>query len=552
MARQVIDVGTGPDTKDGEPLRDAFIKVNANFSDIGNFPPSATITSNFDTLTISGQYRGAGATGAPHSTAYVVVNHNEGTERGYQTALWGVTNGGNLEARFAYRIRVSGVWTDWKLVADGKFGSSAVARSSSVGIDDIQESGQYWSTSAPTLPVVGTFTSILHTQIPSSSRATQVAIWSAGSGDSFQARTASRYRNGEGVWTPWSLSSLGGYDQLWKANTPGDAHVSASVLMERHQKSKYYDLSSNAIYTSSEELDEKYMELVDEFPDYVSVEELGVDAWSNPIKQYTFEPPTILGDYGSLYPHPKICVSSGMHCGERPAIVSMLCFADDLCRNWRGDEMLTNLRWGCKLVIVPNWVPSGINPSSHAPAGHSRLNGNGVDINRNFDYQWDLQTDPRKGPSAASEIETQIIQSWPAMHPDAVVFFDQHSADAPSDSDDEYPLWFITRPLTAPIVSSIARKQHAWMKREILLEEGNVARVNVSRSGSAWMTSYYNEVLGVKAFTIEGGMPSNPSVAHLGSLGFGPLRLAYVKQMTFTLHEIWRWHSGVAGHVPIA
>lgn len=293
------------------------------------------------------------------------------------------------------------------------------------------------------------------------------------------------------------------------------------------ERSIYYPMNSDEIYSSAAQLKSRYDQLVTDFPDYVTATELGQDAWDNPIMEYTFAPPEILGSHGGL--HPEICISAGMHCGERLAIVSMLCFADDLCRYWRGDPYFTDLRWGCKISIVPNWVPSGIN------SGNTRLNGNGVDINRNFDYNWNLQTDPNKGPSAASELETQIIQNWPARHPNAVVFIDQHSADAPSDGN-QYPLWYITRPLTAPMVTPIARKHHAWMKREILLEEGNVARVNVSSSGAAWMTSYFNEVLEVKAMTIEGGMPYVPSVSHLS---ISAARMTYVKQMAFTMHKIW-------------
>lgn len=34
MTKQVINVGTGPNSKNGDPLRNAFIKINENFNEV--------------------------------------------------------------------------------------------------------------------------------------------------------------------------------------------------------------------------------------------------------------------------------------------------------------------------------------------------------------------------------------------------------------------------------------------------------------------------------------------------------------------------------------
>jgi len=50
MAKQLINVGTGPDTKNGDTVRNAFIKVNNNFDELYGavgMDSSGTITSNF-------------------------------------------------------------------------------------------------------------------------------------------------------------------------------------------------------------------------------------------------------------------------------------------------------------------------------------------------------------------------------------------------------------------------------------------------------------------------------------------------------------------------
>lgn len=50
MAKRLINVGSGPDTKDGDTVRNAFIKVNGNFDELYGavgMDSSGTITSNF-------------------------------------------------------------------------------------------------------------------------------------------------------------------------------------------------------------------------------------------------------------------------------------------------------------------------------------------------------------------------------------------------------------------------------------------------------------------------------------------------------------------------
>lgn len=45
MTKQVINVGSGPNSKTGDPLRTAFIKINENFTELynANTTPSVTI-----------------------------------------------------------------------------------------------------------------------------------------------------------------------------------------------------------------------------------------------------------------------------------------------------------------------------------------------------------------------------------------------------------------------------------------------------------------------------------------------------------------------------
>jgi hypothetical protein len=49
MAKQTIELGTGPNTKDGDTVRDAFNKVNQNFTEL-----YSSVQPPEDTLNIDG------------------------------------------------------------------------------------------------------------------------------------------------------------------------------------------------------------------------------------------------------------------------------------------------------------------------------------------------------------------------------------------------------------------------------------------------------------------------------------------------------------------
>ena len=54
MAQQIIGVGTGPDSHNGEPLRAAWVKTNSNFTELYNTVANLTADSNGNLL-LTGQ-----------------------------------------------------------------------------------------------------------------------------------------------------------------------------------------------------------------------------------------------------------------------------------------------------------------------------------------------------------------------------------------------------------------------------------------------------------------------------------------------------------------
>ena len=95
---------------------------------------------------------------------------------------------------------------------------------------------------------------------------------------------------------------------------------------------------------------------------------------------------------------------------NEPSIV-LYRLAKDLCDGCKDNTFLSFLRGYCKVVMLPAANPYGINAWA-ASGTEGRQNGNGVNINRNYDtVGWAQQADTDKGAYAGSESETQYIMN---------------------------------------------------------------------------------------------------------------------------------------------
>lgn len=241
--------------------------------------------------------------------------------------------------------------------------------------------------------------------------------------------------------------------------------------------------------------------LVAEFPNYVSRSTLGQDGLGNPIHAYAFTPryKRIDAPYDPVALRlPKIILQGGLHGNERNAKKGVLTLARNICRNWRKlGGAYEALRFGARLVIIPASNPSGEN-------GGTRGNHNGVDLNRNFAVDWDAVPEEAgtpyyKGPSAASEVETRLLQNLPSLHPDACAILDSH------EHAEAMMFWYGT-PTPALVQPSVQvlDKLTAWFRRELAPATGDditLAKINATPPGSG--TMYYHNVAGVPALLCE-------------------------------------------------
>ena len=176
-----------------------------------------------------------------------------------------------------------------------------------------------------------------------------------------------------------------------------------------------------------------YDDLVARYPNYVTKTLLGNDLTGLPIFQYKFTSPDI--DNQSDYPYKKlkILLTSAIHGYEQGSAWCLAQFFKDLCYNYQEKPQLEFMRWNADFVVVPIVNPWGYN-------NNSRKNSNGVDLNRNFPGWWS-QTDPESeyygGPSAGSELETQLLMDVIDSNTDAEWFIDYHNIAS------GYPLYYI-------------------------------------------------------------------------------------------------------------
>jgi hypothetical protein len=191
----------------------------------------------------------------------------------------------------------------------------------------------------------------------------------------------------------------------------------------------------NSVFQTHTDLYALYNTITNNHSDYISVESIGVDGLGNQIREYTCRPPEhSTRDWSSAdVALPKIVIQGGIHGSERVQFLTLLQLFDALASEWDQHPLLEKLRWGCELVFIPQINPSGTDL-------RSRKNHNGVDLNRNANFNWSSggSTDPTssnyRGPIPASEAETQVMQGLPLRHPTACAFIDFHNHTTPSNT----------------------------------------------------------------------------------------------------------------------
>ena len=164
-----------------------------------------------------------------------------------------------------------------------------------------------------------------------------------------------------------------------------------------------------------------YDALMTKYPDYVQMTDLKSNDGTPTLREYVITYNTE-GYYTDKYDpddparKPKYLIMSGIHGSERKAVFSAYRFIRDVLN---GHNVPDAFRNGVVLHVLPVANPTGFKANSYE-------NEDGVNINRNFDWDWEVRDG--SGDYAMSELETQAIANWMADNKDAVAFIDCHNS----------------------------------------------------------------------------------------------------------------------------
>ena len=230
--------------------------------------------------------------------------------------------------------------------------------------------------------------------------------------------------------------------------------------------SEYIDVG---LFYNRNQLNDLYNEwdkLVEKSNGYVTKTLLGNDATGLPIYRYDFKPYLPQENIMNVS-FPKILYLGGIHGHERFCNVYDLRFFKELVENWQNNDVLEMLRFNVHFIVVPVQCPWGYD-------NFSRVNSNGVNINRNHSIGWSLTEEGENysGAEPMSEIETQIIDKLLNDNKDALFVLDHHNCS--SFTTDGYVAWFGSRlEKTHEILFGLCnymdgytKKKHEWLLTE--------------------------------------------------------------------------------------
>lgn len=205
-----------------------------------------------------------------------------------------------------------------------------------------------------------------------------------------------------------------------------------------------------------------YDELMANNPDYITKTLAGTDKDGNEIYRYDFKPERPEYKKNSIeierdFDKPKIFLVSSTHGNERTVIWALYNTMKLICEQWQDNEALEFLRWNAHFIVIPIISPSGYSKAT-------RINGNGVDLNRNYTASWENgDSDPSKttyrGTEPLSEPEAKICDNI-MKNEDLTFVIDYHNFHTPSESNFN---WIIG---SSPFVNAIGEQLLSKMARK--------------------------------------------------------------------------------------
>lgn len=236
---------------------------------------------------------------------------------------------------------------------------------------------------------------------------------------------------------------------------------------------------------------DKYDELVSEFPDYITKEEIGETRLGTKLYAYSFIP-NVVDVRASAQEFdiskPKIIISTSTHGSEKTPVYCTYNFFRKLCREWKNNDHLAYLRFNVDFILIPFVNPDGFN-------AHTRTNSNEVDINRDFPRV----LDPEDSYSDR-ELETQAIIETMRLHDDADFWIDFHvmnQGDYIMYSTGRSKVSTVTASRTMATVGKMMQKEYDYLPQDDQYQFG------YSVAGQMNTVTDCNNGSGIPAMTME-------------------------------------------------
>lgn len=149
--------------------------------------------------------------------------------------------------------------------------------------------------------------------------------------------------------------------------------------------------------------------------------------------------PTVAGDSGAK--KPQIWIQGQIHAREWISGATVQYFVHQLVSRYGKDDRVSSVLENNEIILVPCLNPDGYEYSwttnrlwRKNRRNNGRLNGFGVDLNRNWDEFWDLDggssrspfSEVYRGPGPASEPEVQALSKYFLKHKRIIGALDMH------------------------------------------------------------------------------------------------------------------------------
>ena len=162
-----------------------------------------------------------------------------------------------------------------------------------------------------------------------------------------------------------------------------------------------------------------------QFPSYVTKEKFGVDQTG--VFDMFFYALTPEDGYEKT-----MIIEACLHGNEKMGTYGLYRFTHHLLHDWKKYPQLGYLRNKVRLILIPVANPYGFEYNTRRNGNPVIMGGNGepgVDLNRNFNTDWDKYNSSTypKGSAVYSEKETQAIRDLLIRFKDAVAFIDLHT-----------------------------------------------------------------------------------------------------------------------------